>query len=84
MLRNLVVSIFLIAIDIENNVGTDVENIPCFWGDIRMRNHDDINGIWAETIRILRSEVSDDALQLLNSYGHPNVISNLQRFLQKL
>ena len=36
---------FLTAIDIENNVGTDVEIIPCFWGDIRMRDYDDNNGI---------------------------------------
>ena len=27
---------FLTAIDIENNLGTDVEIIPCFWGDIRI------------------------------------------------
>jgi len=31
--------------EIENNLGTDVGIIPCFWGDIRMRDHDDNNGI---------------------------------------
>ena len=36
---------FLTATDIENNLGTDVKIIPCFWGDIRMRDHDDNNGI---------------------------------------
>jgi hypothetical protein len=34
---------FLTATNIENNLGTDVEFIPCFWGDIRMRDHDDSN-----------------------------------------
>jgi hypothetical protein len=36
---------FLTAIDIENNIGTDVKIIPCFGGDIRMRDHDDSNDI---------------------------------------
>jgi hypothetical protein len=36
---------FLIARDIENNFGTDVGIVPCFWGDIRMRDHDNNNGI---------------------------------------
>lgn len=36
---------FLNVRDIENNLGTDTEIIPCFWGDIRMRDHEDINGI---------------------------------------
>ena len=38
---------FLNARDIENNLGTDAGIVPCFWGDIRMRDHDDSNGIWA-------------------------------------
>ena len=49
-----------------------------------MRDHDDINGIWAETIRIVRSRVSDEALKLPNSSSHPNATSNLSRFLQKI
>jgi len=53
---------FLIARDIKNNLGTDVGIIPCFWGDICMRDHDNINRIWAETIRIMRSKISDEAL----------------------
>ena len=72
---------FLTAIDIENNLGTDFEIIPCFWGDIRMKNHDDNNGIWAETIRIMKSIVSDEALQLPNSSSHLNSTTNLSRFL---
>jgi hypothetical protein len=32
---------FLIARDIENNLGTDVGIISCFGGDIRMRDHDE-------------------------------------------
>ena len=36
---------FLIARDIENNLGTYVGIAPCFWGDTRMRDHDDSNGI---------------------------------------
>jgi hypothetical protein len=75
---------FLTATDIENNVGTDVEIIPCFGGDIRIRDHDDSNHIWAETIRIMRSRVSDEPLQLPNSYGYKNTTSNLSRFLHKL
>jgi hypothetical protein len=49
-----------------------------------MMDHDDNNGIWEETVRIMRSIFSDEALQLPNSYGHPNATSNLSRFLQKL
>ena len=37
---------FLNVRDIENNLGTDTEIIPCFWDDIRMRDHDDNNGVW--------------------------------------
>ena len=36
---------FLIAKDIDDNLGMDVGIIPFFWGDIRMRDHDDNNGI---------------------------------------
>jgi hypothetical protein len=61
---------FLIARDIENNLGTDVGIVPCFWGDIRMRDHDDSNGMWAEAIRIMKSKVYDEALQLPNSSSH--------------
>ena len=63
---------------------TDIGIVPCFWGDIRMRDHDDSNGIWAETGRIMRRKVSDEALQLPDSTGHLGVTTNLSRFLQKL
>jgi hypothetical protein len=36
------------ATEIENNLGTDVGIVPCFWGDIRLRDHDYNNGIWAK------------------------------------
>ena len=75
---------FLSAREIENNMGTDVGIIPCFWGDIRMRNHDDNNGIWAETIRIMRSKIPDEAFQLPDVSGRSGVTANLSRFLQKL
>jgi len=75
---------FLTARDIENNLGTGVGIIPCFWCDIRMRDHDDNNGIWAKTNIIMRSRVFDEALQLPDSTGHPSVTTNLSRFLQKL
>ncbi len=38
---------FLAARDIDKNLGTDVGIVPCCWGDIRKRGHDDSNGIWA-------------------------------------
>ena len=75
---------FLTARDIENNLGPAVGIIPCFGGDIRMRDHDDNNGIWAETVRIMRSKVSDETLQLPDSTCHPSVTTNLSRFLQNL
>ena len=75
---------FLIARDIQNNLGTDVGIVPCFWGDICMRDHDDSNGIWAEIARIMKSEVSEEALQLPDSTGHPGATTDLSRFLQKL
>jgi hypothetical protein len=40
---------FLTTKDMEDNLGIDVGIIHNFWGDIRMRAHDDSNGIWAET-----------------------------------
>jgi hypothetical protein len=49
-----------------------------------MRDHDDNNGIWAETVRIMKSKVSDEALQLPDSTGHQGAATNLSRFLQKL
>ena len=75
---------FLIAKDIEDNLGTNVGIVPCFWGDIRMRDHNDSNGIWAETIRIMRSKVSHEALRLPDSSGNSGVSTNLSRFLLKL
>jgi hypothetical protein len=75
---------FLTAKDIEDNLGIDVRIIPYFWGDIRMRDHDDINGIWAETIRIMRSKVSDEVLQRPNSSNHPSATPKLSRFSHKL
>ena len=38
---------FLTAEDIEDNLDIDVGIIPYFWGDIRMRYHDNSNGILA-------------------------------------
>jgi hypothetical protein len=32
----------------------------------------------------MKSKVSDDAMQLPNSIGHPSVTTNLSRFLKKL
>ena len=49
-----------------------------------MRDHDDINAIWAETIRNMKSRVFYEALQLPNSYGHLNSTIKLSRFLEKL
>jgi hypothetical protein len=74
---------FLTANDIENNLGIDVEIIPCFWGDIRMRDHDDSSDIWAKTIRIMKSRVSDEVLQLPYSSSHLNATTNMSRYLQK-
>jgi len=65
-------------------LGTDIGIVHCFWGDIRMRDHDDNIGIWTETVRIMKSRVSDEALQLPDSSGHSSVTTNLSRFLQKL
>ncbi len=42
-----------------------------------MRDHDDSNGIWAETVRIMRNKVSDEALQLPDSTGHSSMTTNL-------
>ena len=75
---------FLTAKDVADNLGIDVGIIPYFWGDIRMRDHDDSNGIWAEIMRMRRSRVSDEALRLPNSSNHPNPTPSLSRFLQKL
>ncbi len=64
-------------------MGTDVGIIPCFWDDIRMRDHNDSNGIWAKTVRIMRS-IPDEAFQLPDLSGRLGVTANLSRFLQKL
>ena len=72
---------FLQARDFENNLGTDVGIIPCFWGDICMKDHEDNNGIWAETVRTMRSKVFYEALQLPGLSGLLGVTANLSRFL---
>jgi hypothetical protein len=41
---------FLGSSDIEDNLGIDIGIIPYFWGDIRMRDHADTGGIWAEKV----------------------------------
>ena len=75
---------FLTAKDIEDNLGIDVGIVPCFWGDIRMRDPNDTNGLWAEAVRIMRSKVSDEALRLSDSSRRSGVSANLIQFLQKL
>ena len=53
---------FLAVRDIEDSLGTDVRIIPYFWGNIRIRDHADNNGIWAETARIMRGRNDDKDL----------------------
>ena len=49
-----------------------------------MRVHDDNNGIWAETVRIMKSRAFDEVLQLPNSSGQSNATSSLSRLLHIL
>ena len=49
-----------------------------------MRDHDDNNGVWAKAVRIMRSRIPDEVLQLPNSFGNPSTTSSVSRFLQKL
>jgi hypothetical protein len=43
--------------EIEDNLGIDTDIVPMFCGDMLMRDHIDINGVRAETIKILRAKV---------------------------
>ena len=49
-----------------------------------MKDHDDSNVIWAETVRIMRSKIPDEAFKLPDLSGRSGVNTNLSRFLQKL
>jgi hypothetical protein len=49
-----------------------------------MRDHDDNNGIWVETVRIMRSKIPDEALQLPDFSRRSGMTANFSRFLQKL
>ena len=55
---------FLGVRDVDDILGTDVGIIPNVWGDIRMRDHADNNGIWPETLRIMRGRGVDKDLQI--------------------
>ncbi len=38
--------------EIKDNFGIDIGFVPIFWGDMLMRDHIDINGIWAERVKL--------------------------------
>ena len=57
---------FLAVRDIEDGLDTDAGIIPHFRGNIRTRDHADINGIWAEIVRIMSGRSDDKDLQILD------------------
>ncbi len=75
----------IIPREIEDNLGIDTGIVPMLWGDMLMRDHIDSNGIWAETVKILRAKALDRDVQIPDSdFRAYNAPPNLSQFLQDL
>jgi hypothetical protein len=69
--------------EIEDYLSIDVGVIPPLIDNIPIRDHCDINGIQAETTRILRSQIFDCDLQIRGYGSNAGPLTNMSRFLQK-
>jgi hypothetical protein len=74
-----------VAKTIKEKLGIDVGINPTLMGMFPMRDHEDINGIWAEDFRIMRSKLLEHDLQVHEFVsGRTNVSPNMSWFLHKL
>jgi hypothetical protein len=72
--------------ELEDNLGINTGIVPMFRSDmLLMRDRVDNNGIWANTVEIMRAEVLDKDLKILDlAFRYNNASPNLSQFLQKL
>ncbi len=71
--------------EVEDNLGIDTGIIPSFWGDMLMRDHIDINDIWADTVKSIKARFFYKDLQIpYHAFRATNTSPNLYQFLQKL
>jgi hypothetical protein len=67
-----------VAQPIEGNLGIDVGITPTLMDHCPIRNHEDNDGIWAESVRIIRTKLLDGDLHV-HEYGsgYINASSNM-------
>jgi hypothetical protein len=66
-------------------LGIDTGIVLNFWGYIILRDHIDIDGIWEETIKIMKAGVLDTDLHILDiAIRYTNASPNLSQLLHKL
>jgi hypothetical protein len=65
-------------------LGIDVGIIPTLMDNIPMRDNYEINKIWAESARNIRSRIFECELQFRGPGSNASPLTNMSRFLQKL
>ena len=75
---------FVSAREIKDNIGADVYIVPTLMNNIPMRDYGDINKVWTELVKILRSEVFDRDLQIKGPMSIAGPLANTSRVFQKL
>jgi hypothetical protein len=74
---------FINARELEDNLGIGVGILPTLAGSFLMRNFENENHIWAETILILQAQKLDRDLQVEGStINYTRPFTNMSRFLQ--
>ena len=61
----------------EDNVGIDVGIIPTLMKNLPIRDHYDNNSVWAETSKILRSQIFDCDLQIRGLGSNIGPLTNM-------
>ncbi len=64
----------------EDNLSIDVGIIATLMENISMRDHCDNNGIWAKSVRILRSQIFDRDLHNIGHGSNVGPLTNMYLF----
>ena len=75
---------FVSAREIEDNIGADDDIVPTLMDNIPMRDYNDINKVWTELVKTLRSKIFDRDLHTKGAVFTPGLLATISCFLQKL
>ena len=75
---------FVTAREIEDNIGADDGISPTLKDNIPMWDYSDLNKVWTEVIKILRSQMFDRDLKIKGPIPTTGPLADMSRFLQNL